>query len=300
VSSLTAERDRLVAAAQAVRGRSLWRAAAARFLANRSAVVGLVLLTLIVGFSLFAPLLSPHDMEETYWESIQIGPTFENAHWFGTDANGRDLFVRIAAGGRISLAIGLITALTSLLIGVVYGAVAGYVGGRADEWMMRIVDVLYALPLIFFIIILVTVFGRNILLVFLAIGCIEWLTIARIVRGQTIAVKETEYIEAARSLGVPFGRMVLRHVVPNVLGPVIVFSTLLIPTVILVESFLSFLGLGVQEPSTSWGLLISQGTATLDTAPWLLLIPAGFLAATMFAFNFIGDGLRDALDPKAR
>jgi oligopeptide transport system permease protein len=300
VSSLTADRDRLVAAAQAVRGRSLWRAAAARFLANRSAVVGLVLLTLIVGFSLFAPLLSPHDMEETYWESIQIGPTFENAHWFGTDANGRDLFVRIAAGGRISLAIGLITALTSLLIGVVYGAVAGYVGGRADEWMMRIVDVLYALPLIFFIIILVTVFGRNILLVFLAIGCIEWLTIARIVRGQTIAVKETEYIEAARSLGVPFGRMVLRHVVPNVLGPVIVFSTLLIPTVILVESFLSFLGLGVQEPSTSWGLLISQGTATLDTAPWLLLIPAGFLAATMFAFNFIGDGLRDALDPRAR
>jgi oligopeptide transport system permease protein len=300
VSSLTAERDRLVAAAQAVRGRSLWRAAAARFLANRSAVVGLVLLALIVGFSLFAPLLSPHDMEETYWESIQIGPTFENAHWFGTDANGRDLFVRIAAGGRISLAIGLITALTSLLIGVVYGAVAGYVGGRADEWMMRIVDVLYALPLIFFIIILVTVFGRNILLVFLAIGCIEWLTIARIVRGQTIAVKETEYIEAARSLGVPFGRMVLRHVVPNVLGPVIVFSTLLIPTVILVESFLSFLGLGVQEPSTSWGLLISQGTATLDTAPWLLLIPAGFLAATMFAFNFIGDGLRDALDPRAR
>jgi oligopeptide transport system permease protein len=300
VSSLTAERDRLVTAAQAVRGRSLWRAAAARFLANRSAVVGLVLLALIVGFSLFAPLLSPHDMEETYWESIQIGPTFENAHWFGTDANGRDLFVRIAAGGRISLAIGLITALTSLLIGVVYGAVAGYVGGRADEWMMRIVDVLYALPLIFFIIILVTVFGRNILLVFLAIGCIEWLTIARIVRGQTIAVKETEYIEAARSLGVPFGRMVLRHVVPNVLGPVIVFSTLLIPTVILVESFLSFLGLGVQEPSTSWGLLISQGTATLDTAPWLLLIPAGFLAATMFAFNFIGDGLRDALDPKAR
>ncbi|MBU6377092.1 MAG: ABC transporter permease subunit [Gammaproteobacteria bacterium] len=300
MSSLAADRDRLVTAAQAVRGRSLWRAAAARFLANRSAVFGLVLLVLIIGFALLAPLLSPHDMEETYWERIQIGPTFENSHWFGTDANGRDLFVRVAAGGRISLAIGLITALTSLLIGVIYGAIAGYVGGRTDEWMMRIVDVLYALPLIFFIIILVTVFGRNILLVFLAIGCIEWLTIARIVRGQTIAVKETEYIEAARALGVPFGRMVLRHVVPNVLGPVIVFSTLLIPTVILVESFLSFLGLGVQEPSTSWGLLISQGTATLDTAPWLLLIPAGFLAATMFAFNFIGDGLRDALDPRAR
>jgi oligopeptide transport system permease protein len=300
MSGEAATRDQLVMAAAAVGGESLWRAAARRFMANRSAVFGLFLLVLVVGFSLFAPLLSPHDMEETYWERIQIGPTFENAHWFGTDANGRDLFVRIAAGGRISLAIGLITALTSLLIGVVYGAIAGYVGGRIDEWMMRIVDVLYALPLIFFIIILVTVFGRNILLVFLAIGCIEWLTIARIVRGQTIAVKETEYIEVARSLGVPFSRMVLRHVVPNVLGPVVVFSTLLIPTVILVESFLSFLGLGVQEPSTSWGLLISQGTATLDTAPWLLLIPAGFLAATMFAFNFIGDGLRDALDPKSR
>ena len=300
MTGLAAERDRLVSAAQAVRGESLWRAAIARFAANRSAVAGLILLVLIVAFALLAPLFSPHDMEETYWERIQIAPTTENAHWFGTDANGRDLFVRVAAGGRISLAIGLITALTSLLIGVIYGAIAGYVGGRTDEWMMRFVDVLYALPLIFFIIILVTVFGRNILLVFLAIGCIEWLTIARIVRGQTIAVKETEYIEAARSLGVPFHRMVLRHVVPNVLGPVVVFSTLLIPTVILVESFLSFLGLGVQEPSTSWGLLISQGTATLDTAPWLLLIPAGFLAATMFAFNFIGDGLRDALDPKSR
>ena len=198
------------------------------------------------------------------------------------------------------MAIGLVTALTSLIIGILYGAIAGYVGGRLDQWMMRFVDILYALPLIFFIIILVTVFGRNIILVFLAIGCVEWLTIARIVRGQTLAVKEMEYIESARALGVPFFRIVSRHVLPNVIGPVIVFSTLLIPTVILVESFLSFLGLGVQEPGTSWGLLISQGTATLDGAPWLLLIPAAFLAATMFAFNFIGDGLRDALDPKSK
>ena len=179
MTGLSTERDRLVSAAQAVRGESLWRAAAARFVANRSAVAGLVMLGLIVGFSLLAPLFSPHDMEETYWERIQIAPTLEESHWFGTDANGRDLFVRVAAGGRISLAIGLVTALTSLLIGVVYGAIAGYVGGRTDEWMMRFVDVLYALPLIFFIIILVTVFGRNILLVFLAIGCIEWLTIAK-------------------------------------------------------------------------------------------------------------------------
>jgi oligopeptide transport system permease protein len=289
MTALTQDGRELVAAAVQVQGRSLWREAGARFVANRSAVLGLVLLGLIVAFALLAPLLSPHDMEETYWDRIQIGPTLENRHWFGTDANGRDMFVRVAAGARVSLAIGLITTLVSLGIGILYGAVAGYV-----------VDVLYALPLIFFIIILVTVFGRNVYLVFLAIGCVEWLTIARIVRGQTLSVKETEYIEAARSLGVPFARMVFRHIVPNVVGPVVVFSTLLVPTVILVESFLSFLGLGVQEPRTSWGLLISQGTASLDTAPWLLVIPAAFLAATMFAFNFIGDGLRDALDPKDR
>jgi oligopeptide transport system permease protein len=299
-SPVPTQRDALVQAAGEIRGKSLWRGASERFLQNRSAVFGLCLLTFITLFALLAPLLSPHDMEETYWERIQIGPTLEEAHWFGTDSNGRDLFVRVAQGGRISLAIGLVTALTSLIIGILYGAIAGYVGGRVDQWMMRVVDVLYALPLIFFIIILVTVFGRNIILVFLAIGCVEWLTIARIVRGQTLAVKEMEYIESARALGVPFFRIVLRHVLPNVIGPVIVFSTLLIPTVILVESFLSFLGLGVQEPGTSWGLLISQGTATLDGAPWLLLIPAAFLAATMFAFNFIGDGLRDALDPKSK
>ena len=299
-SPVPTQRDALVQAAGEIRGKSLWRGASERFLQNRSAVFGLCLLTFITLFALLAPLLSPHDMEETYWERIQIGPTLEEAHWFGTDSNGRDLFVRVAQGGRISLAIGLVTALTSLIIGILYGAIAGYVGGRVDQWMMRVVDVLYALPLIFFIIILVSVFGRNIILVFLAIGCVEWLTIARIVRGQTLAVKEMEYIESARALGVPFFRIVLRHVLPNVIGPVIVFSTLLIPTVILVESFLSFLGLGVQEPGTSWGLLISQGTATLDGAPWLLLIPAAFLAATMFAFNFIGDGLRDALDPKSK
>lgn len=299
-SPISPARDTLVQAAAEIRGKSLWQGAWERFLQNRSAVFGLFLLGAITLFALLAPLLSPHDMEETYWERIQIAPTLEDSHWFGTDSNGRDLLVRVAAGGQISLAIGLVTALTSLIIGILYGAIAGYVGGRLDQWMMRFVDILYALPLIFFIIILVTVFGRNIILVFLAIGCVEWLTIARIVRGQTLAVKEMEYIESARALGVPFFRIVSRHVLPNVIGPVIVFSTLLIPTVILVESFLSFLGLGVQEPGTSWGLLISQGTATLDGAPWLLLIPAAFLAATMFAFNFIGDGLRDALDPKSK
>ena len=298
MTTATAERDSLVTAASALHGQSLWREAISRFATNKSALLGLVLIGLIAGFSILGPLLSPHSAEDTDWERIQVAPTFEQQHWFGTDSNGRDLFVRVAEGGRLSLAIGLITTLVSLVIGVLYGTVAGYAGGRTDQMMMRIVDILYALPLIFFIIILVTVFGRNIYLVFLAIGCVEWLTIARIVRGQTLAVKETEFVEAARSLGVPFGRIIVRHIVPNVVGPVIVFSTLLVPTVILVESFLSFLGLGVQEPQASWGSLISQGTSTLDTAPWLLLIPATFLAATMFGFNFIGDGLRDALDPK--
>ncbi len=288
----------LVAAAASLRGESLWRAAAGRFAANRAAMAGVLILTLITAFAFVAPLVSPNDMETNDWERIQIAPTTEQSHWFGTDPNGRDLFVRVAAGARVSLAIGLITTLVAVLIGVMYGAVAGYVGGRTDQVMMRIVDVLYALPLFFAIIILVTVFGRNIFLVFLAIGAVEWLTIARIVRGQTLAAKQTEYVEAARSLGAPASRIILRHIVPNVVGPVIVFSTLLVPTVILVESFLSFLGLGVQEPQTSWGLLISQGTSALDSAPWLLVIPAAFLAATMFAFNFIGDGLRDALDPR--
>jgi oligopeptide transport system permease protein len=288
----------LVAAAGSLRGESLWRAAAGRFAANRAAMAGVMILLLITAFAFIAPLVSPHDMETNDWERIQIAPTTEQSHWFGTDANGRDLFVRVAAGARVSLAIGLITTLVAVLIGVLYGAVAGYVGGRTDQVMMRIVDVLYALPLFFAIIILVTVFGRNIFLVFLAIGAVEWLTIARIVRGQTLAAKQTEYVEAARSLGAPASRIILRHIVPNVVGPVIVFSTLLVPTVILVESFLSFLGLGVQEPQTSWGLLISQGTSALDSAPWLLVIPASFLAGTMFAFNFIGDGLRDALDPR--
>ena len=295
---MTPEARALVESAAALGGESPWRLALARFAANRAALAGVALLLAITAFAFLAPLLSPHDMEANDWELIQAAPTLAQSHWFGTDANGRDLFVRVAAGARVSLAIGLITTLVSVVIGVLYGAIAGYVGERVDQAMMRLVDVLYALPLFFAIIILVTVFGRNIFLVFLAIGAVEWLTIARIVRGQTLAAKQMEYVEAARSLGAPAIRIVLRHIVPNVVGPVIVFSTLLVPTVILVESFLSFLGLGVQEPQTSWGLLISQGTASLDSAPWLLVIPAAFLAATMFAFNFIGDGLRDALDPR--
>jgi len=200
----------------------------------------------------------------------------------------------------VSLTIGLLTTLVALSIGVTYGSLAGFTGGRTDNLMMRFVDVLYSMPLLFFIIILVTVFGRNIYLVFVAIGCIEWLTMSRIVRGQTLSVKTREYVESAVAIGLSRGAILRRYIIPNVLGPVVVYVTLLIPTNIVVESYLSFLGLGVQEPLTSWGLLISQGAGQLDTAPWLIFFPATFLAVTMFCFNFIGDGLRDALDPSNR
>jgi oligopeptide transport system permease protein len=292
--------EQLMGAAARVQGRSLWQDAARRFRRNRAAMLGVIMLGLIAFMAIIGPMMSPHTLEDLAWDAISIPPTFENSHWFGTDDTGRDLWVSVWVGARVSLAIGLMTTLVALAIGVAYGATAGYVGGRADNAMMRFVDVLYALPLLFFIIILVTVFGRNIFLVFFAIGCVEWLTMARIVRGQTLAVKRKEYVEAALASGVGTPTILRRHVVPNVIGPVIVYVTLLVPTNILVESYLSFLGLGVQEPLTSWGVLISRGAGALETAPWLLLIPATLLAITMFCFNFIGDGLRDALDPKER
>jgi oligopeptide transport system permease protein len=221
-------------------------------------------------------------------------------HWFGTDAVGRDLFIRLLYGARISLAIGLVATFVSLVIGVTYGAIAGYVGGVTDTLMMRVVDVLYSLPYIFFVIVLMVVFRRNFILLFVAIGAVEWLTMARIVRGQTLSIKQTEFVEAARASGVGTPGMIARHIVPNVLGPVVIYVTLTIPSVILAESFLSFLGLGIQEPLTSWGVLIFEGKDQMETAPWLLLFPALFMAVTLFCFNFIGDGLRDALDPRDR
>ncbi len=290
----------LMDAAARLKGRSLWQDAAERFSKNKAAMGGVIVLGLIAIMSIVGPMISPYTLEDLSWESIGIAPTMENSHWFGTDDTGRDMWVLTWMGARVSLTIGVMTTFIALLIGVAYGATAGYVGGRTDNLMMRFVDVLYALPLLFFIIILVTVFGRNIYLVFVAIGCVEWLTMARIVRGQTLSVKRKEYIEAALASGVRTNTIIRRHVIPNVIGPVIVYVTLLVPTNILVESYLSFLGLGVQEPLTSWGVLISRGANALETAPWLLLIPATFLAITMFCFNFIGDGLRDALDPKDR
>jgi oligopeptide transport system permease protein len=292
-------RDRLAELAE-VRGRSLWQDARDRLFRNKAAVASLVVLTLITLAAIFAPWLSPHPFDEVYWDQIGMPPDAANAHWFGTDNNGRDLFVRTLYGARVSLAVGVAATLVSLVIGVAYGAVAGFVGGKVDEVMMRFVDILYALPFMFFVIILMVVFGRNIVLVFLAIGAVEWLTMARIVRGQTLSVKRKEFIEAAHAAGVSGWTIIRRHIVPNVLGPVIVFVTLTVPEVIIIESFLSFLGLGVQEPYTSWGVLISEGAGQMESAPWMLVFPALFLAVTLFCFNFIGDGLRDALDPKDR
>ncbi|HAT87892.1 MAG TPA: peptide ABC transporter permease [Rhizobiales bacterium] len=220
--------------------------------------------------------------------------------YFGTDANGRDLMTRTLIAGRVSLVIGLLASGVALLIGVTYGSLSGYFGGRVDLIMMRVVDVLYSLPFIFFVILLVVFFGRNFILMFIAVGAVEWLDMARIVRGQTLSIKRQEYVLAAEAMGVGTGGILKRHIIPNTLGPVVIFVTLLVPKVILLESFLSFLGLGVQEPMTSWGVLISEGARNLQGASWMLLFPSIFLTTTLFALNFIGDGLRDALDPKDR
>ncbi|HXP74746.1 MAG TPA: ABC transporter permease subunit [Stellaceae bacterium] len=283
-----------------IAGRSLWQDALARLRRNRAAVVSIFVLSFITLLAIFAPYLSPHPFDEVYWDAIRAPPDFAQAHWFGTDANGRDLFVRTLYGARVSLAVGLAATSVSLVIGVTYGAIAGYFGGRVDSAMMRFVDVMYSLPFLFFVILLMVVFGRHIVLIFVAIGAVEWLTMARIVRGQTLSLKRREFIEAARAGGVSTAKIIRRHIIPNTIGPVIAYSTLTIPQVILTESFLSFLGLGVQEPYTSWGVLVSEGAAEIESAPWMLIFPAIFLAASLFCFNFIGDGLRDAFDPRDR
>jgi oligopeptide transport system permease protein len=295
--------------AVAVKGRSLWVDARRRLFRNRAAMASVILLAIVALMALLAPLLSAYAYDEINYDIVACAPNWWPAgatcnaggtHWFGTDAVGRDLFVRVLYGARVSLAVGLVATLVSLLIGVIYGATAGYLGGQVDNLMMRIVDILYSLPFIFFVIILMVLFNRNFFLLFVAIGAVEWLTMARIVRGQTLSIKQKEFIEAARAGGVSPFAIIRRHVIPNVVGPVVVYVTLTVPGVILTESFLSFLGLGIQEPLTSWGVLISDGANQMETAPWLLIFPSLFMAVTLFCFNFIGDGLRDALDPKDR
>ncbi|MEX0899196.1 MAG: ABC transporter permease subunit [Gammaproteobacteria bacterium] len=280
--------------------RTLWTDAWQRLRRNRAALAAAAVLAVLGVLVLAAPALSPHAPEHTNWDRVAIAPTLDGWHPFGTDAVGRDLFTRTLHGGRISLLVGLAATLVSLVIGVAWGATAGYLGGRIDQVMMRIVDVLYAIPFIFFVILLMVVFGRNILLIFIAIGAINWLDMARIVRGQTLSLKQRGYVEAAQAAGVSSAEIIRRHIVPNLLGVVAVYVTLTIPQVILVESFLSFLGLGVQEPATSWGALVSEGAREMERAPWMLVFPAAFLAVTLFCFNFLGDGLRDALDPRDR
>jgi oligopeptide transport system permease protein len=265
---------------------------------NRLALASMVMLVLIALVCVLEPLFSPHPFDEIYWDQMGAAPDFANGFYFGTDANGRDLLVRTLVGGRISLMVGLAATAVSLLIGVLYGAIAGYLGGRTDALMMRFVDVLYALPFMFFVILLMVYFGRSIFLIFVAIGAVEWLTMARIVRGQALSLKGRVFVEAARVSGAGHFSIIRRHIVPNTLGAVIVYATLTVPQVILFESFLSFLGLGVQEPLTSWGVLIAEGAAQMETAPWMLLFPASFLAVTLLCLNFLGDGLRDALDPR--
>jgi len=278
-------------------GRSLWQDAWARLRRNRMAVIGGVVLIVLTALSLFGPLFLAYSYEE---QNLALGAAPPSAaHLLGTDKLGRDQLARLLFGGRVSLLVGLAATSVSLTIGVLWGSIAGYAGGRLDAVMMRIVDILYALPFTIFVILLMTVFGRNFILLFVAIGAVEWLTMARIVRGQVLALKRQEFIEAAVALGLRKRRIVLRHVVPNVLRPVMVYTTLTIPAVMLLEAFLSFLGLGVQPPMSSWGLLIKEGAEQMEEAPWLLIYPAAVFAATLFSLNFLGDGLRDALDVRA-
>jgi len=279
------------------RGTSLWSNSWYRLKQNRLAMIGLFILLIMVIISLLTPRIAPYSYEV---QNLNLGATPPSAeHWLGTDIFGRDMLTRIMYGGRVSLAVGFLATAVSLIIGVTWGSVSGFSGGRVDAVMMRIVDILYALPFIIFVILLMVVFGRNLFLLFMAIGAVEWLTMARIIRGQVLSIREKEYIDSAIMTGIPKSRIISRHILPNAIGPIIVYTTLTIPNVILLESFLSFLGLGIQPPMCSWGLLINYGVETMEEYPWLLIFPGVVLSITLFSLNFLGDGLRDALDPKS-
>ncbi len=269
-----------------------------RLRSNPAAVAALGVILLLIAIALVGPWLSPNDIASLDWAHVAAEPGLVGAHWFGTDRLGRDLFVRTLDGTRMSMAVGLAASAISLVIGIAYGAVAGYLGGRTDHVMMRVIEVLSGLPLVFFVIFLTVVFGRSRYVLFLTIGAVGWLSMARVVRGQTLSIRRREFIEAAVASGAGTGRIIAKHVVPNLLGSVIVYATLTVPQIMLFESFLSFLGLGVQEPHSSLGTLIAEGAGEMEAAPWMLLVPGTFLAALLLCLNIFGDGLRDALDVK--
>lgn len=289
-----------------VKGRSPWADARKRFLRNKAAMFGLIILILVTLFAIFGDLIAVWSNEELDFNVMgQVAtlgaPSIENGHYFGTDDLGRDLYSRTVQGTRISLMVGIVGAGIAVIVGTLYGATAGYVGGRTDQFMMRAVDILMSIPYMFVLILMLVMFGRSIGMLFLGIGLISWLDMSRIVRGQTLTLKHREYVEAARATGVSTWKIIIRHIVPNLLGVVAVYATLLVPGMILAESFISFLGLGVQEPLTSWGALISEGAGTMSYGTlWQLAFPLFFFVITLFGFFFVGDGLRDALDPKDR
>ena len=276
---------------------SLWSDAMKRVRRNRAAVASLIFLVVVALLATLAPWIP--GLPDPTLQNLKLSATPPSlAHWFGTDELGRDAFARVIWGGRISLLVGLVGTLVSIVIGVTYGAIAGYAGGRTDDAMMRVVDVLYSLPYIFIVILLLVFFSKSLIMLFVALGLVQWLTMARIVRGQVLSLKSQTFVEAARALGLGDFGIVFRHIVPNTLGPVIVYATLTVPAVILQEAFLSFLGLGVQPPAASWGTLVSDGSRVLALFPWLVIFPSIALSLTLLAFNFLGDGLRDALDPQ--
>ena len=292
--------------AEEIQGRSLWYDARMRFFKNKAAVISLFLLLAILFFSFFGPFLAQWSNEEIDWSVLgdiaNLGsPSFVTGHYFGTDELGRDLYSRVIQGTKISLMVGVVGALIAVLVGTLYGAIAGYFGGKLDNFMMRLVDILMSIPYMFVLILLLVMFGRSIIMLFIGIGLISWLDMARIVRGQTLSIKQKEFVEAALATGVGNFTIIIRHIIPNLLGVVAVYATLLVPGMILTESFISFLGLGVQEPNTSWGALISEGAGTMSYGTlWQLLFPLFFFVVSLLSFFFIGDGLRDALDPKDR
>lgn len=278
-------------------GHSLWQDAWHRLRKNKMAIAGAIFIVLLAIASFLTPLIVPGSYEKT---NLALGPTAPNlAHLLGTDELGRDMLSRTLYGGCISLSVGLASTLVSVIIGVLYGAISGYVGGRLDVVLMRIVDIVYSLPFVVFVILVLVVFGQHIILLFMAIGAISWLDMARIIRGQVMSLKKQEFVEAARALGLQKRRIILRHMIPNVLGTVAIYATLIVPSVMLLEAFLSFLGLGVQAPMSSWGTLINDGAKSMEEYPWLLIFPGLCFSLTLFSLNFLGDGLRDALDVRA-